>query len=154
MALVATHEQAGANHAPAARVRSVERVPEKRQSRATLPRALFRKQYNAVPLRDLSSLYPLAEFRTVAGDLVARWVRDYEAKGYTLITPIADVKVYGPYQTRIAGAMLTNSSGRDMRAEGYQLGEDPRPDMADVVFEAHFLIPRAFVNDHWEAENP
>ena len=140
-----------ASRAPSQVTRDTQRVAEWRAGRATIDRGLFNRQYNAVKINDLSSLWPSSAFRAEAMRLAKRWVADEEKLGRRLVTPEASILVYGPYQSRDHASMIANTT-RGMRAVGYSQGEDPFPDRADVVFRAEFLVSYATANGRQELE--
>jgi hypothetical protein len=114
-----------------------------------------------VRINDLSSMYPEGQFRTVALDAARRFVSDMERQGLTLITPEADMLVYGPVRHRdfskpgVAAPTWRPAPDSDptYRTVGWELSEAWTEDAEDFLLRAEFLAKKVHMVEYVIREN-
>lgn len=123
--------------------------PEERTARITVDRAIVQpgRVWNGVRINDLSSLWPYGELRVRLMHAAKKWIRDEGLRQRDLLTPEADILVYGPYVVRSYSHATPDAFRKRMEAGrdavvGYDESEDPDPSAADFVFKAQFLTRR------------
>jgi hypothetical protein len=106
-------------------------------------------------INDISSLHPEGRFRRVAIDAAKRFVSDMERQGLDLITPEADMLVYGPLRHRDfsigAGAPTWRpapGASPTFRTTGFAHHEDPEGDAEDFLLRATFLAKKVHMAEY------
>lgn len=129
-------------------------TPVVKTCRATVPRGMMRSPKNWARINDLSSLWPEGQFRTAALDAARRFVADMERQGFDLITPEADVLVYGPIRHRdfsgAAAPTWTPAPGASptFRTQGFAFADEHESDAEDFLLRAKFLAKRVHMIEY------
>lgn len=128
-------------HAPVDKVRV--HVPVRQQARFSVDRGMVERQYNAVKLNDMPTLWPYSHMREQAFYWAKRFIHDMALQGMDLHTAEADIKLYGPYRhRRFAGSI------QEITTISRQRFEDQDQDVADFVLEAEFIAHRLRLVPH------
>ena len=122
-------------------------TPVTKTCRVATDRGMLPRSFTWVRINDISSLHPEAMFRRAAMDAAKRFVADMERQGLTLITPEADMLVYGPVRHRdfsapgVGAPTWTPAPGMSptFRATGYDVYENHNDDAEDFLLRAEFL---------------
>lgn len=122
-------------------------------NRGMLPRAFVWERIN-----DISSLYPEATFRKEAMAAAKKFVADMARQDppLELITPEADVRVYGPLRHRDfrkpghAAPTWRPRPGMDptFRSTGFDIYEEHNDDAEDFLIRAEFLAKRVHLAEY------
>lgn len=135
-------------------------TPVTKTCRVAVARGLIRTPKAWVRINDLSSLYPEGQFRTVALDAAKRFVADMDRQGCSLITPEADMLVYGPVRHRDFSGAGTSAptwtpapgAAPSYRASGFDIYEDHDDDDEDFLLRAEFLASRVHMAEYVKTE--
>lgn len=129
-------------------------TPVTKTCRVATDRGMIRTPQAWTRINDLSSLWPEGQFRRVAIDAAKRFVSDMERQGLTLITPEADMLVYGPVRHRDfsgAGAPTWRPApGADptYRSTGWDFSEEWTEDFEDFLLRAEFLSKKVHMVEY------
>ena len=108
-------------------------------------RVLRGKVVDGRPVGTLSQLYPESQFRDIALDATARWLRDMDKRGYRPHTPPDQIRVSGPYPPHDWGGVGRASA---MRAVGYSSDEIFDFGVVDFRLFGMFVAERRYVDEH------
>lgn len=136
-------------------------TPVVKTCRVATDRGMMRTPKAWVRINDLSSLHPEGQFRTVALDAARRFVSDMERQGFRLITPEADMRVYGPVRHRdfsapgVGAPTWRPAPGADptFRAVGWSFDEEWSEDAEDFLLRAEFLSSRVHLVEYVKKED-
>jgi hypothetical protein len=131
-------------------------TPVTKTCRVATDRGMIPTQHNWVRINDISSLHPYGTFRRAAMDAAKRFVADMERQGFSLITPEADMLVYGPIRHRdfsapgVGAPTWRPAPGMSptFRASGYDVFEDHNDDAEDFLLRAEFLSKRVHMVEY------
>ena len=129
-------------------------TPVTKTCRVATERGMMRTQKAWVRINDLSSLWPEGQFRTVALDAAKRFVADMEKRGLELITPEADIRVYGPVRhrdmTKHAQPTWKPSpeSEPTWRSSGFDIYEENLDGSEDFLLRAEFLARKVHMVEY------
>lgn len=131
-------------------------TPVTKTCRVATDRGMLRRQFHWERINDISTLYPEGQFRTTAIEGAKRFVADMERKGYSLITPEADMLVYGPVRHRdfskpgFAAPTWQPRPGMDptFRSGGFDVGDEWTEDAEDFLLRAEFLASRVHLAEY------
>ena len=104
--------------------------------RYTVPRGIVRRQVRGERINDLPGLWPFDEFRRITLKMARLFTTDQAKRGKELITPEADVRVYGPYKP----AAVKLATGAD-----FGMGESNLDDPFRGLDFADFKLVGVFV---------
>lgn len=119
--------------------------------RGMLPRAFSWERIN-----DISSLWPEATFRKEAIASAKKFVADMERQGFDLITPEADMLVYGPLRHRDfrkPGHAAPTWQPRPgmvptFRSSGFDIYEEHNDNSEDFLLRAEFLAKKVHMAEY------
>ena len=131
-------------------------TPVTKTCRVATSRGMIFSPCNWKRINDISSLHPEAQFRRVAMDAAKKFVADMERQGLTLITPEADMLVYGPIRHRDFskpghGAPTWQpapGASPTFRSSGFDIYEDHNDDAEDFLLRAEFLSKRVHLAEY------
>lgn len=128
--------------------------------RVATDRGMLRQQYTWVRINSLSTLWPEGQFRRVALDAAKRFVADMERQGFDLITPEADMLVYGPVRHRDFSGAGTGAptwqpapgASPTFKAGGFDVYEDHNDGAEDFLLRADFLAKKVHMAEYIKKE--
>lgn len=131
-------------------------TPVTKTCRVATDRGMIRTPKAWVRINDLSSMWPEGQFRRAALDAAKRFVADMERKGLSLITPEADMLVYGPVRHRdfskagFGAPTWQPAPGMapTFKATGWDMSEEWTEDSEDFLLRAEFLASRVHMAEH------
>lgn len=129
-------------------------TPVTKTCRVATDRGMIRFPKQWTRINDLSTLHPEGQFRTVALDAAKRFVADMERQGLTLLTPEADMLVYGPIRhkdfSKHAAPTWTPAPGAapTWRSSGFDISETDSSDAEDFLLRAEFLAKRVHMVEY------
>lgn len=134
-------------------------TPVTKTCRVATDRGMIRTPKRWVRINDLSSLWPEGQFRTVALDAAKRFVADMARQGLRLITPEADLLVYGPVRhrdlTKQAAPTWTPAPGMapTYRSTGFDIYEEHGDGSEDFLLRAEFLASKVHMVEYVTKES-
>lgn len=136
-------------------------TPVTKTCRVATDRGMLPRQFAWERINDISSLYPEATFRKAAIAAAKRFVADMERQGLTLITPEADMLVFGPVRHRdfskpgFSAPTWQPRPGMDptFRASGFDIYEEHNDDSEDFLLRAEFLSNRIHLVEHIRSDS-
>ena len=131
-------------------------TPVTKTCRATCPRGLIWTPKNWIRINDLSSLEPEGRFRRAALDAAKAFVADMAKQGLDLITPEANMLVFGPVRHRDfsqAGHSAPTwqpapGAAPSFRASGFDIFETFDDDAEDFLLRAEFLARKVHLVEY------
>jgi hypothetical protein len=129
-------------------------APVTKTCRVATERGMLPRSVVWVRINDLSSLHPEAMFRRAALDAAKQFVADMAKQGFELLTPEADMLVYGPVRHRDfsrAGAPTWQpapGASPSFRASGFDVYEEHDDDAEDFLLRAEFLTKRVHLAEY------
>lgn len=131
-------------------------TPVTKTCRVTVDRGMLPRQFAWERINDISSLYPESTFRKEAMAAAKKFVSDMERQGLELITPEADMLVYGPLRHRDlskpghAAPTWRPAPGASptFRSSGFDIYEEHGDDAEDFLLRAEFLSKRVHMAEY------
>lgn len=135
-------------------------TPVTKTCRVATDRGMLRRPFAWERINAISSLHPEAQFRRVAIEAAKRFVADMARQGFELITPEADMLVYGPVRHRDfrspghSAPTWRPRPGMDptFRSTGFDITEEHNDDSEDFLLRAEFLARRVHLVEHSRKE--
>lgn len=135
-------------------------TPVTKTCRVATDRGMIRTPKQWVRINDLSSMYPESQFRILALAAAKRFVSDMERQGLTLITPEADMLVYGPVRhkdwSKHAAPTWRPMPTMDptWKSSGFDIFETDQSDSEDFLLRAEFLARKVHMAEYIIKESP
>lgn len=131
-------------------------TPVTKTCRVATRRGMLPRQFSWERINSISSLYPEGTFRKEAISAAKKFVADMERQGLDLITPEADLLVYGPVRhrdfTKPGHAAPTWQPRPGMeptfRSTGFDIYEEHDDDAEDFLLRAEFLAKRVHLAEY------
>lgn len=135
-------------------------TPVTKTCRVATDRGMLPRQFSWERINDISSLWPESTFRRQAIEAAKKFVADMARQGFELITPEADMLVYGPLRHRDFskpgfGAMTWQprpGMAPTVRAGGFDVYEEHNDDAEDFLLRAEFLAKRVHLVEYSRPE--
>lgn len=131
-------------------------TPVTKTCRVATDRGMLRRQFVWERINDISSLHPEAMFRRAAIEAAKRFVADMERQGFELLTPEANMLVYGPVRHRdfsqpgFGAPTWRPRPGMDptFRSGGFDVTEEWTEDAEDFLLRAEFLARKVHLAEY------
>lgn len=134
-------------------------TPVMKTCRVAAERGMLRQQYAWVKINDISSLWPDSQFRAEAMKAAKQFVANMAKEGFELITPEADMLVYGPLRHRDfsgAGAPTWRpapGASPSFKASGFDIYEEHNDSSEDFLLRAEFLAKKVHMVEYIKKDN-
>lgn len=136
-------------------------TPVTKTCRVATDRGMLPRQFAWERINDISSLHPEGRFRRAAMDAAKKFVADMGRQGFDLLTPEADMLVYGPVRHRDFSApghglptwRPAPGASPSFRASGFDVYEEHNDDAEDFLLRAEFLAKRVHLAEYIKRED-